>query len=371
MGTGEDAGGGGDPAWGDKEDELMSACHAGDTEGVKRLLEGGADAAYFEPVRGLTPLMVASASGREGCAGLLLEAGAPWMALDREGRCAGEMALANGHQACVDMILAEAVRAELLFAAMSGRGRGLERPPSNADYLSQRVEFSDDGTRILDTESEAVMMAWEGPLMERHADVLCGRGGRDVLNVGFGLGMVDRAIQARAPQTHTIVEAHPEVHRKMLADGWATKPGVRVLFGRWQDVLGAEAGPPGSPPTPRYDAIFFDTYGEYYDDMRDFHALLPRLLRPGGTYSFFNGLAPHNVFFHAVCCQVADLELQALGFSETTFTPVPVAADAHGEATWDGVKRRYWYLDQYYLPEATFLGGDRDNRDHPPTPREG
>lgn len=354
MGSSEEGDGlKGDPAWGDGEDELMSACHVGDSEGVKRLLSDGVDAAYFETVRGLTPLMVASAGGHAECVKLLLEAGAPWMALDRESRCAGEMALANGHQACVDLILEEAVRAELLFAAMSGRGRGLERPPPNADYLSQRVEFSDDGTRILDTESEAVMMAWEGPLMERHAEVLCGQGGRDVLNVGFGLGMVDRAIQGRGCRTHTIVEAHPEVHRKMLKDGWGERPGVRVLYGRWQDILGAEAGD-GSGP--RYDAVFFDTYGEYYDDMRDFHALLPKLLRPGGTYSFFNGLAPHNVFFHAVCCQVADLELQRLGFDPTVFTPVPVDADAHGDATWDGVTRRYWYLDHYYLPDATFRG---------------
>lgn len=48
--------------------------------------------------------------------------------------------------------------------------------------------------------------------------------------------------------------------------------------------------------------------------LQDFHDLLPRLLRPGGLYSFFNGLAPKNVFFHAVACQNVQLELQHLGF---------------------------------------------------------
>ncbi|CAI0451697.1 unnamed protein product [Linum tenue] len=28
--------------------------------------------------------------------------------------------------------------------------------------------------------------------------------------------------------------------------------------------------------------IFFDTYGEYYKDLREFHQHLPKLLRPGG-----------------------------------------------------------------------------------------
>jgi hypothetical protein len=41
-------------------------------------------------------------------------------------------------------------------------------------------------------------------------------------------------------------------------------------------------------------------YGEYYEEMREFHQQLPRLLRPGGVYSYFNGLASDNFFFHMV-----------------------------------------------------------------------
>lgn len=37
----------------------------------------------------------------------------------------------------------------------------------------------------------------------------------DVLNVGFGLGLVDRAIQSNQPRSHTIIEAHPDVLRKV------------------------------------------------------------------------------------------------------------------------------------------------------------
>lgn len=43
---------------------------------------------------------------------------------------------------------------------------------------------------------------------------ICSQGG-DVLNVGFGLGLVDRAIQSNQPASHTIIEAHPDVLRKV------------------------------------------------------------------------------------------------------------------------------------------------------------
>jgi len=42
---------------------------------------------------------------------------------------------------------------------------------------------------------EAVMMGWEAPLMEQHARLVTGAGGGRVLNIGFGLGIVDESIQ--------------------------------------------------------------------------------------------------------------------------------------------------------------------------------
>lgn len=119
-----------------------------------------------------------------------------------------------------------------------------------------------------------------------------------MLNVGFGMGIIDGEIQKHAPRSHTIIEAHPDVHRHMLELGWDKKPGVNVVFGRWQDAI-ASLGP--------FDGIFFDTYGEYYEDMKDFNELLPRLLRPGGVYSFFNGLCPDNIFFHMVSWDAGQL----------------------------------------------------------------
>ena len=47
--------------------------------------------------------------------------------------------------------------------------------------------FSDD-------KEDAVMMSWETELMKEHARLICHNKG-SVLNVGHGMGIVDRAIQ--------------------------------------------------------------------------------------------------------------------------------------------------------------------------------
>lgn len=200
-----------------------------------------------------------------------------------------------------------------------------------------------DGDTLMDADNDAVMMEWERPLMEAHAGILAPEAGVDVLNVGFGMGIVDGALQKREPRSHTIMEAHPQVLQRMDADGWASKPGVVVLRGRWQDTI-------AQLPDNSLDAVFFDTYGEYDADMHEFHKLLPRILRAGGRYSFFNGFCPHNLFFQNVACQVVVLELQGLGLS-CDFAEVQLQAQ-EGK-TWDGVKRPYFFSNSYYLPVAT------------------
>ena len=82
--------------------------------------------------------------------------------------------------------------AELLLGALERRmGRGDEQATS-ASYLEQSLDYGTggDGASVLMDKEQAVMMEWEAPLMQAHANVICtGKG--DVLNVGFGLGIVD------------------------------------------------------------------------------------------------------------------------------------------------------------------------------------
>ena len=99
------------------------------------------------------------------------------------------------------------------------------------------LTFSPDNTRILDSQTDAVMMSWETPLMIQHAAYLAPISGLHILNVGFGLGIIDKELQKSNPASHVIIEAHPDVHKKMLEDGWDKKENVTILFGRWQDVI--------------------------------------------------------------------------------------------------------------------------------------
>ena len=85
--------------------------------------------------------------------------------------------------------------------------------------------------------------------------------------------------------------------------------------------------------------------------MRVFFKALPRLLAPGGVFSFFNGLAPFNPFFHGVACELVRTELAALGL-DCDFVPLKV--EQMDASTWGGVRRRYWQFDVYSMPIATF-----------------
>uniref|UniRef100_A0A0D9VZB2 Protein arginine N-methyltransferase 2 n=1 Tax=Leersia perrieri TaxID=77586 RepID=A0A0D9VZB2_9ORYZ len=321
------------------EELLLAAAESGDSEAVTGLLAEGADATHFD-ASGMTPLMHAAAGGHAAVVRLLLDAGAPWNALSPSGVSAGDL---SSDSATYDLLLDHALRSELVLGTVARRQAGSENPSSERgaaaeSYLDSRVSFSEE--RVMDAESKAVMMEWERPLMEAHARAVCSAGGGGkVLNVGFGMGLVDTAIQRYEPEEHTIVEAHPEVYARMLKLGWGEKRNVNVVFGRWQDVL---------PQLGSYDGIFFDTYGEYYEDMREFHQHLPKLLKPGGIYSYFNGLCGDNAFFHVVYCQLVALELANLGYS-TQFIPLPVK-DCLSEEIWEGVKQKYWQLDTYHLP---------------------
>lgn len=97
-----------------------------------------------------------------------------------------------------------------------------EKAPSrlNATYLASRLEYTQDGDRLVDTSTQlAVMMNWERPLMALHAAWICfadvepSQRPRNLrtLNVGFGMGIVDGEIMKHIPASHTIIEAHPQV----------------------------------------------------------------------------------------------------------------------------------------------------------------
>ncbi len=332
------------------EELLAAAAGTGEdalTE-VRRLLRAGADVWHQEEAEGKSALMVAAGKGSYDIVDELLLRGSPWCALDRFGRCAGEYALqlqSEEGQRIVDRLVNAGVQAELLFRALQSSdvklGKEGEENKKPRMYLTSEVRY--ESGDLLDVENRGVMMQWERPLMEAHAAVLCEHeedekeGGVDVLNVGFGLGLIDTAFQSHGVRTHTIIEAHPDLHKKMIADGWADKPGVRIVFGRWQDHVHAIGD---------FDAVFFDSFDDVAD-MDEFHVHLPKLVRPGGLYSYFNGVCANNIFFQGVASQLIVTLLRDRGF-EGTYTAMQVKCT--GDAGWANTKFRYFNSDVYYLP---------------------
>eukprot|EP00574_Skeletonema_japonicum_P007917 CAMPEP_0201729786 /NCGR_PEP_ID=MMETSP0593-20130828/20090_1 /ASSEMBLY_ACC=CAM_ASM_000672 /TAXON_ID=267983 /ORGANISM="Skeletonema japonicum, Strain CCMP2506" /LENGTH=121 /DNA_ID=CAMNT_0048222199 /DNA_START=26 /DNA_END=388 /DNA_ORIENTATION=+ len=121
----------------------------------------------------------------------------------------------------------------------------------------------------------------------------------------------------------------------MIEDGWDKKKNVRICFGRWQDEL-----PKLVEEGLEFDGIFYDTYGEHFTDLEDFHELMVKVLhKPDGIYSFFNGLAPDNLFFHGVAANCVKIQLSHLGL-DTEFAQCEIQID---EKDWDGVRRKYWH----------------------------
>lgn len=320
----------------------MFASRSGDADTIDKLLKAGAEPACADD-HGVTPLMLAAASGSEKSVQLLLDAGAPWNDQDKGGFTAGEYASASGQLSVMQQLLNFAVRAELILGTIQSRYNSDPAALPNEQYLKGSVEYMDD--QLIDAGGEGVMMEWERSLMEKHAEVICQRGG-NILNVGFGMGIIDSYIQVRLASFpdahHYIIEAHPVVHERMKEEGWLDKANVTVLFGRWQDVI-------GTLPADAFGGIFFDTYGEYYEQMREFHSFVPRLLKKGGIYSFFNGLAPDNMFFHLVYGEIVRKELHVLGLT-LTYEAVPVDKHILEDKTWKHVNNRYWHLPLYFVP---------------------
>ena len=306
---------------------MLEACSKGDMATIQTLMsENTMYACHQDDTTGQSPLMVASAVGNGPLVQNLLEAGAPWNAVDRKGQCAGNFATDAQHWEVVNLLVEWGTRSELILGAAqraqqkqqaaagqqqqqqaatsNGTIPEAHQPCTKPDYLQQPLRYNADASALLDADSDAVMMEWERPLMKAHAQIMMEQVSpadtatykKRVLNVGFGMGIIDSALQELGPSLHIIIEAHPDVYKHMLAQHWDKKPNVRICFGRWQDVM-----PKLIEQGVVVDAIFFDTYGEHFMDMEDFHQGMGSILsKPNGIYTFFNGLAPDNLFFHGV-----------------------------------------------------------------------
>jgi len=274
------------------------------------------------------------------------------------------------NELCYTVIRDAGIRAELLLTLLASRASS-EQPSSlvlktvdstatgSTDaFLSSQLRFTVDshGQQIclLKTEDDdvGVMMGWEHGIMQETVTKLCANhqnlsNGLKVLNIGFGLGIIDALFQSLGtpPSMHVIIEPHPDVLRHMKKLGWYTKAGVKILEGKWQDFLDSEE----LLAVGGFDVVYTDTFSEDYTALCDFFGHLPDLLAgPESRFSFFNGLGATNALFYDVYTRLSDLHLADIGV-DVDWSDVDVT---HTNKDRWGKTREYFTMPIYRLPEG-------------------
>ena len=201
-----------------------------------------------------------------------------------------------------------------------------------------KYTFTD--TQILDTEiGWEVMSDWEDPIMVKHGEIVTKNGG-DILEFGFGMGISATHIQSHDINSHTIIEINDDVYERLLI--WTEdKPNVIPIKGDWADSI----------PDKKYDAIFYDPYG----DMRNkpnFPWLIAPYCKEGTILSWYNNvLRPSSIYSEGY-------EKVYHYWDNDRITYHEVELEIPDEA------RIKWYLEGegniYYAPEI--IMGENDNR---------
>jgi len=291
---------------------------------------------------------------------VLFEFGFNWMLLDGKQRTAGDIAYERELPQLYGKFVDAGVRSEIVLQKLledsDDEGDSEGEVPNLVDqhgqevavegnqdkFLSNQLKF--DEHTIQTDENDGVMMDWETPIMKRSAELITRKGGT-VLNIGFGMGIIDTFIQELEPAKHYIVEAHPQVLDKMKSLGWYDKPNVVVLEGTWKTQL-----PKLLDERVQLDGIFYDTFSEHYKDMLQLFDTICGLLSFDGIFSYFNGLGADRQICYDVYKQVALFNLKDYGF-DIEFEQIPVQVSNN---TWDNIKREYFKLDTYALPIVKF-----------------
>lgn len=307
----------------------------------------------------------------------LFEWGAGWMILDENNETPGCIALRRGlPKEIYEKFVSAGVRAEVFLSRMLedsdeeddqeeeeekeetvelGDEKKGDTAADQKAYLSSELEYTQHNL-ITRGENDGVMMDWEDPIMKRSAGLITNDSEKDgsgpvVLNVGFGMGIIDSYIQELKPKRHYICEAHPQVLAKMKADGWYEKPGVYILEGPWKKTLPKVLEEVCGEEQVYFDGLYYDTFSEHYKDLVEFYDYAVGMMKHTGTFSFFNGLGADRQICYDVYKQVVDIDLQNYGL-EVKYEEVEI--DPKKE-TWDGIKKQYWALRRYSLPVIKFM----------------
>ncbi len=181
-------------------------------------------------------------------------------------------------------------------------------PDKRADWNKEQAIYDEHTLKI---DGHPVMEDWETGYMEKLAQIVTLQGG-DILELGYGMGISAGFIQAnKAVKSHYIVECHPDVVTKAIADFREpiSLSKMHILSGFWQDI------------TPKFsnesfDGIFFDTYPLTEEEIHGNHFWFfeeaHRLLRPGGVLTYYSDEATEFSANHKI-------KLRTSGFHEINF----------------------------------------------------
>ncbi|CAB4255995.1 similar to Saccharomyces cerevisiae YDR465C RMT2 Arginine N5 methyltransferase [Maudiozyma barnettii] len=319
----------------------------------------------------------------------LFEYGAGWNFLDYENKSIGDLLLEAGqyrNSALYQRVIEAGVSAELLLRKVNGGDveflddlEGIEQEQeiqtklvddssvpeisdsidaSDSDltaadpmtYLNTKLEYTDDKLITKDNK-DGVMMDWEDGIMKLAAETLFSDSSNTinstVLNIGFGMGIIDTYIQEKNPAHHYICEAHPDVLAKMKKDGWYEKPNVTILEGRWQNTLNKLL----DDGNVFFDGIYYDTFSEHYEDMLNLYDIIVGLIKPEGVFSFFNGLGADRPICYDVYKRIVEMDVNNYGM-KCEYTTVQIGKQL---PDWSDVKRSYYNCDYYYHPRISFM----------------
>ncbi|KAG1765027.1 hypothetical protein EDD22DRAFT_881753 [Suillus occidentalis] len=330
---------------------------------VQDLIDAGAPL-WYQDDEGTSALHAAAYVENEQLVKLLIEEGAIWNAVDNLQNTAGDIALSLNNATCYNLIRDAGIRSELLLTLLSSQ-TSLNPTPSSfvlRDVDNSAVASTDafyaHGQDIClldfdDGQEVGVMMGWEREIMQKTVEKLCIDHGKTnqglkVLNVGFGLGIIDNLFQnlSTPPALHVIVEPHRDVLAHMKEQGWYDKKGVSILEGKWQDCIASGA----LQGFGKFDVIYTDTFSENYSELHKFFKHLRDLLASSESrFSFFNGLGATNALFYDVYTRLSELHLADAG-ADVLWSDVDVSVQKD-EERW-GETRKYFSLPIYHLPIA-------------------
>ncbi|KAJ7770186.1 arginine methyl transferase [Mycena maculata] len=335
-------------------------------DSIKEVIRQGVPLWYQNEIEGISCLHAAAYTQNLELVKLLIEHGAVWNAVDYLRNTAGDIALSFNNEEMYTIIRDAGLRAELLLALLSSRTpsdsastmilRSTDdtAAASTDAFLSSQLRFTMDehGQDIcllnVDGEEIGVMMGWENGIMQETVSKLSSNrepsNDLKILNVGFGLGIIDMLFQSLSPTLHVIIEAHPDVLKHMKQNGWYEKPGVKILEGKWQDFINADQLA-ALCPVGGFDLVYTDSFSEDYEELRRFFSHLPVLLGPKSRFSFFNGLGATNGTIYDVYTRVAEVHLADVGIW-VQWSDVDVSQQRH---RW-GNSRPYFTVPTYRLP---------------------